>query len=261
MEALFYIFEKYGWWGILGVAMIGILILLFKYLGNKIDKNQSTTIDGMEKIATSITESMSKNNDLLLHSITDQQTKLIDFITKEKTDSLEQHADMLNERMELSEEIKDKLKDIMYIHHAQRAFIIEFHNSYQNLTGIPFAKYSCTYEWFEKGMMSLQNKCLGLPFSSMSSVVREILNAPNHIVVYNDMKSMEEENPSLFALVKNINTTGIIYSGLFDNKNQLIGCLVIEYNSKKMPKDLMLNDLLLESAELTQVINLRYKYK
>jgi len=261
MEALFSIFEKYGWLGILGIGIIGLLFLLFKYLGNKIDENQMSTIDGMEKIATSITESMTKNNDLLLHSITDQQSKLIDFITKEKTDSIEQHTDMLNERMELSEEIKDKLKDIMYRHHAQRVFIIEFHNSYQNLTGIPFAKYSCTYEWFEKGMMSLQNKCIGLQFSGMSTIVRKILNSPNHIVVYDDMKKMEEENPSIYALIREQNIKAIIYSGLFDNKNQLIGCLIIEYDGNEIPKDLMLNDLLLESAELTQVINLRYKYK
>jgi hypothetical protein len=259
MDLLLSIFDKFGFWGIFGIVILGILFLIFKYIGNKIDENQTNTINGMEKIATSITESMTKNNDVLLHSITDQQSKLIDFITSEKNNSVNQHADMLSERMELSEEIKMKLKDIMNIHNAQRAFIIEFHNSYQNLTGIPFAKYSCTYEWIEKGMISLQNKCLGLPFSSMSNVVKEILNAPEHIVIYRDMEKMEEENPSLFDMLKDVKIKAIIYSGLFDHKNQLIGCLVLEYQ-KTPPEDILINNLLLESAELTQVINLRYKY-
>jgi hypothetical protein len=84
---------------------------------------------------------------------------------------------MLNERMTLAEDINQALKDIMNIHNAQRAFILEFHNSYQNLSGIPFAKYSCNYEWFDKGLTPLGHKAVGLPFGSIAKVVYDVVNS------------------------------------------------------------------------------------
>lgn len=260
MDTIFEIVEKYGWQGVLIAAMIGGVYLLVKFIGNKLDENQADTVKGMQDIATSITTSITNQNSELITKITDQQEKLLDYIIKSKTNSEGEHKDMLRERMQLTEDIKDKLRDIMNIHNAQRAFIVEFHNSYQNLTGIPFAKFSCTYEWFDKGLQSLQAKVLGLPFSAMSGVVKEMLEAPNYVLVYDDMKKMEEDNPSLFDMCKDSKTVGVIYSGMFDNKNQLIGCLCLEYQ-KPMPQDLQINNILLETAELTQVINLRYKYQ
>lgn len=260
METIFDIIEKYGWQGVLIAAAIGVVFLFVKYIGNKLDENQTDTVKGIQDIATSITSCMSTQNTELINKITGQQEKLLNYIIKSKTESEGEHKDMLLERMELTDEINQKLKEIMFVHNAQRAFIIEFHNSYQNFSGIPFAKYSCTYEWFDKGMQSLQNKCIGLPFASMANIVKQVLLKPNHIVIYKDMKAMEEENPSLFDMLKDVRTKGVIYSGMFDNKNQLIGCLVIEY-IKEFPETIQENNILLETAELTQVINLRYKYQ
>ena len=260
MESLFEVVANHGLMGVFGVVILGIFYLIVKYLGNKLDEGQADTIKGIQDIATTITDNMTKQNTELISKISSQQEKLIDFIIGDKNNGIIEHNDMLRERMQLTEDIKDKLRDIMHIHHAQRAFIIEFHNSYQNLTGIPFAKFSCTYEWFEKGLQSLQKKILNLPFSTMSKVIKEMLDTPNYIILYDDMEKMEKENPSLFSLCKDPKTKALIYSGMFDNKNQLIGCLILEYQ-KELPQNIMYNDLLLETAELTQVINLRYKYQ
>ena len=260
MGAIFEIVEKYGWQGVLIAMALGAVFLFVKFLGNKLEENKADTVKGMQDIATSITSTISTQNSELINKITSQQEKLLDYIIKDKTTTQEEHKDMLFERMELADEINQKLKEIMHIHQAQRVFIIEFHNSYQNFAGIPFAKYSCTYEWFDKGLQSLQNKCINLPFSSMSNIIKQVLMKHNHIVIYRDIQAMEEDNPALSDILKNIRTKGVIYSGMFDNKNQLIGCLVIEY-IQELPETIQENNILLETAELTQVINLRYKYQ
>ena len=260
MDAIFEIFNNYGWWSLLGVAAIGGMYLLFQFLSKKITGDVT---DGMEKIANRMTQSIADQNKELVKGLSAQNEKLIDFIVAGKQNDDNQHEGMLEERMELAEDINTKLKDIMHIHNAQRAFIIEFHNSYKNLSGVPFAKYSCTYEWFEKGLAPFSNRCLGLPFSSMSRIVADILKTPEKQKCYTDLVKMEEENPTLFSMLADAetNTTGVVYTAMFDNKNTLIGLLVLEYQRPIKEKDVNMNELRLETAELTSILNLRYKYQ
>ncbi len=255
LSVILEIFDKYGWWGILGIAAIGGMFLLFKYIGNKITDDVT---DGMEKIADRVTTSISNQNEQLVSTLSKQNETLIDALVHGKEKTEDNHKNMLNEKINIAEDINMKLKDIMQIHNSQRAFIIEFHNSYENLSGIPFAKYSCTYEWFERGLVPLANRCIGLPFSSMASIVRDILNNPDNQMVYADMEEMEANNPTLFMMLKDPKTKEIVYTGMFDNHNTLIGLLILEYQT---PVDhINLNALKLETAELTSMLNLRYKF-
>ena len=256
LSVLFEIFEKYGWWSLLGIGAIGCMFLLFKYIGNKITDDVT---DGMEKIADRMTTSISNQNEQLVSTISKQNETLIDALITGKNKTEDNHKNMLNEKINIAEDINMKLKDIMQINSSQRAFIIEFHNSYENLSGIPFAKYSCTYEWFEKGLIPLSNKCLGLPFSSMAGIVRDILNNPNNQMVYTDMEQLESNNPALFTMLKDSRTKAIVYTAMFDNHNTLIGLLVLEYQTEI--EHINLNALKLETAELTSMLNLRYKFQ
>lgn len=257
-NVIFEIFDKYGWWSLLGIGAIGGMYLLFKYLGNKITGDVT---DGMEKIADRMTQSISEQNKELVNGISSQNEKLIDYIINGKSNIIETHNDMVEERMNLADEINFKLKDIMQIHNSQRSYIIEFHNSVTNLSGIPFAKYSCTYEWFEKGLLPLSNKCTGLPFSSIARIVKDLLQSYNNQIVYTNMKEMEDNNPSLFNIFGDSQTKILVYTCMFDNKNTLIGILCIEYKNDYDINDINLNEIRLETAELTSILNLRYKYQ
>ena len=147
MEILFNILDNYGIWGGIGLLICMGSFLLFKWLENKLSDDVTT---GMEKVGEKLTNQISKQNDKLVNTIIEQQDKLVNHVLNKESIQEENHNNMLNERIVLTEEINTSLKDIMYIHNSQRAFIIEFHNSYKNLSGVPFAKYSCTFEWFEK---------------------------------------------------------------------------------------------------------------
>lgn len=280
IDSILNIFEQYGWYGILGLLVAGGIFLLIKWGYNKISKNFSSDLEqisteltrqmseqnnklteGLSKISSNLTDQISKQNEQLVSTIITQQERLFDHLINRENDKRSQHIDMIKDKMHLSNEINDTIKTIMYSHNAQRIFILEFHNTYENLTGIPFAKYSCTYEWFEKGLTPLTSICRGLPFAQISSIVSDILKNESNQVIYNNIDELEENNPALVVTVKDDRTKALLYNGLYDKNNILIGLLGIEYQKEhKLTKE-ELNQLSVQCAELTSIINIRYKYE
>ena len=134
MENIFKVFELYGWWGLLGLLLFVILFFGIKYIFKKMSNNITTNISsGLEKVGENLTTQLSEQNKQLTSTIIGQQEKLINYLINNESEREKNHSSMLNERMSLAQDINQALKDIMNIHHAQRAFILEFHNSYQNL--------------------------------------------------------------------------------------------------------------------------------
>ena len=249
MDVLIDIADKYGIWGAVGLVFCMIMFLLTKWLSNKLSEDMVT---GLEKIGEKLTDQMSKQNDQLINVVVDQQDKLINHLIS--------HNNMLHERINLTEEINTALRDIMHIHNAQRAFVIEFHNSFKNLSGTPFAKYTCTFEWFEKGLSPLTVKINALPFSMMSKIVYDILREKDGMKIYENISKMEAENPALFSALGDDRTKAVVYSSMYDRNNTLIGLLVLEYQIPLKDGHLNIDQLKIQTAELTSLLNIRYKY-
>lgn len=256
-ETLYEIFKDYGWEGLmLGLFGIGIYLLM-KYMMNKINKNANSNAN---KIAETLTSCIQNQNDLLVKNIGAQNEKLIDFFINNKSSEQLDHNHKLNERMQLAQIVNDKIKDIMYYMKSDRVMIIEFHNSNQNLSGIPFAKYSCTYEWFRRGIQPLASKCTNMSFSSLSSIVMDMQNEEVSQKIYEDIDIIAEANPSLYGLLDEINVSSIIYNGLYDTYNNLIGLLCVEYH--KPISDNIDNELIALSNDantISSILNLKTK--
>lgn len=257
MELFLEICKSYGITGGILVIIGMILFYSIKYYAGKFNQNVSS---GLEMVGEKLTDQMAKQNESLTKCIIDQQTKLLNHLIQDKKDDKDAHDDMLEKRIELSEEINSALKDIMNIHNCQRVFVIELHNSFFNVSGVPFAKYSCTYEWFDRGLDPLSYKMIGLPFSQLSKVVYDTIKSPLQQKIYSDMGKMEEENPILFNEFKDPRTTAIVYTAMYDKNNKLMGLLVLEYQTPIKEKDINLNQLRVQAAELTSILNIRYKY-
>ena len=251
------IIESYGLIGGFLSLVCVILFYAIKYYGGKLTDNMSS---GFEKVGEKLTEQMSKQNETFTKCMVEEHDKLLNHIITDKQSHKDNHDGMLEMRIELAEEINNTLRDIMHIHHSQRAFIIELHNSFANISGVPFAKYSCTYEWFAKGLLPLTSKISGYPFSQMAKIVSDIIKSPSQQKIYTDMEKLEEENPVLFAAVKDTRTTAIVYTAMYDKNNKLMGLLVLEYQEPIKEKDINLNQLRVQAAELTSILNIRYKY-
>lgn len=256
MEVLFKIFLTYGWWGVLGAAVCVGLFFIGKVFLKRISSNVST---GLEQVGKNLTTEITKQNQTLVETIIAQQDKLLDHLLNKEEQKKTNHNNMLEKRIELSEEISNAIKEIGLTHNSHRVFILEFHNSYQNLSGTPFAKYSCTYEWFEKGAEPIQFKYKDLPFSSLSHVVNDIFKNKKQQVIYDDMKKFEEYCPSLMMFFKDKETTCIVYTAMYDKNNTLVGLLVLEYQDYAF-KHVNYDQLHIQAAELTSILNLRYKY-
>lgn len=259
MDVIAEIFQTYGWGGIIGLVLIVAIFVCGQWLSNKLSNDMST---GLEKVGEKLTNQMSKQNDQLLNTIVSQQDKLLDHLLDKEQQVKVIHNEMLSDKIKLAEEINSGLKEIMISHHAQRAFIIEFHNTNSNLSGIPFAKYSCTYEWFDKGVFALSNRCQALPFSQMAKIVGDVIHTDKQIKVYNDMHKFADENPSLWSAlsIENSSPHAVIYSAMYDKNNILIGMLCLEYQKEHKITDEEINQLTVETAQMTSIINIRYKY-
>lgn len=258
MSVFFEIWDKYGWVGIGGLLLCMILFILIKKLGNKISCEMTS---GLEKVGEKLTDQISKQNDKLMDSMVEQQKQLIDYLITEKKSNQTRHNDMINDKEDLAVDINDYLKDIMNIHNSQRAYILEFHNHNENLSGTPFVKYSCKYEWFEPGYDPLMGVCKDMAFSSIAQITKDVRQSENQCVIYTDINKFTKANPSISYYIKNESTKAYVFKALYDKNNILIALLVLEYNYEIDPSKIKFNKLLVESAELTQLINLRYKYE
>jgi len=255
MDAVFKIFLAYGWWGILGIiACIGLY-----FFGKWVVKKMTTHVTtGLEEVGKNLTTEISNQNKELVTTIMQQHDKLINYMIHHEDATQKNHDAMLDARMKLTEDIKNALKEIGLSHHAARAFIVEFHNSYQNLSGTPFAKFSCTYEWVDKNIMPLQIAVKDLQFSILSTVVRKVYQSKNQQIAYYDIKDFINDCPALIPFFKDYPAETMVCTAMYDRNNRMIGGLILEWSEK--PNNINFNQLHIQAAELTSMINLRYKY-
>ena len=256
MNAVISIFEHYGWAGINAVVTCIVLFYVGKYVIKKLTSNMKT---GLEDVGEKLTNKMAEQNEHLVHTIIGQQDKILTHILDNHQAAQKNHNDMLGERMALTEEIKAGLKDIGHIHGAQRVFVIEFHNSNQNLSGTPFAKWSCTYEWCEKNVASIQFVVKDLPFSCLSGAINKIYKSHEQQLIYEKLEDLLDDCPALRDLFTKFPCNSIACTAMYDRDNVLIGALVLEFIDNGTEK-LNVNQLHIQAAELTSLINIRYKY-
>lgn len=136
--------------------------------------------------------------------------------------------------MDISDEINDYIKEINDFYHANRTMLIEFHNSKENLNGLPFAWYDVSFERQSRDTVTLQQKCKNMQIQNIVCIIRDIKDSKNNIVYYNneEINKLYDRSSVLYAQLKEIGVTDIIYSGLYNKYNVLIGILVIEFNDK-----------------------------
>ena len=259
METFASIVESYGLTGVAVMLISMILFFIIKYWGHKLTDNMTT---GLEKIGEKLTDQISHQNDELTKTIISQEDKLINYLIKEKKNEHDRHNKMIVDKEDLAVDITNYLKVIKEVHKAQRGYILEFHNHNENLSGTPFVKFTCKYEWFElkDGYEPLIGNCNDMAFAAIAQVFKDVRTSENQCVIYNDLEKFGEQNPSLAYYLVKQNTKTLIFKGLYDKNNVFIAVIVLEYDHVINAKDINLNKLHVQASEITQLINLRYKY-
>lgn len=237
-------FNNYGWPGIVGTIIIFVLYFII----NKKDKSiQNVITSGFDKLATSISD----QNEHLIKSIASSnektQTELLSLV---KTTILDRdksikdnHDKSIDKRIKISEEIDNILWDMMNLYNCQRAVVIEFHNSKENLNGLSFLWYDIQYEKQQRDVYAISNKVRNLQASNIIPIINKVNSTPGNIVILNqeDIEKIYEESTVLYSQLKELDIEHIIYSGIYSSDNKLIGLVALEYQANHPYHEDLLN--------------------
>ena len=265
-ETFIKIFDTYGWPGLIGV--VGIIIMTY-FLNTNQKKSDKKMEDGFDKLAEAMMTQNNKLVDVLSTSIStsnqETQKQLFNIINTtlctHDDDKKNAHDEAFSYRMDVSNEINDYIKEINDTYRANRTLLLEFHNSKENLNGLPFAWYDISFERQSRDTMALQSKGKNIQIQNIVFIINDINHAPNNIVHYsaNDMEHIYEKSSVLYAQLKEIDAKDLIFSGLYNKNNKLIGILCIEYNDRHpyIEQNIDYNDINLRSEQLSTL--LRFK--
>jgi hypothetical protein len=151
LSTLFEIIGKYGWWSLLIAAGMGLIYICVKLVASKITdgvkggmddiahKLTGTVANQLQEMSSTnssqlemLSQNIAKQNNELVKAMGIQNEKLLSYIMHSKQAADDIHDKKVEQRMDVAETIINKLREIMMTAHAQRAFIIEFHNSFKN---------------------------------------------------------------------------------------------------------------------------------
>lgn len=271
LDTLYNIFQQYGLTGLILVAMGTVIVILGKQVfknikgnvNNRLDTLATTITDNMSKQNQTLIDSLNKQNEKLSDSLTNQNTQLLEFITNQQPVNKQKHDEMFKERLNTTSDINMKLKEICLTHGAFFAAIFEFHNTSANLCGVPFAKFSCNFEYVEqKKPRTLLTSVQSFPFSMIEPVVSDIMKTcDSRQVLYKDIAALPEEFYSVYNIFLAMPSKlhGLIANAMWDNDENMIGLLIIGYKTE-LPDNIQTNEIKIDTTQLTSIVNLRYKY-
>ena len=252
-------FNNYGWPGIVAI----VLIIVIYWLITQKDKSTKDTITtGFDKLATSI----SNQNEHLIDSITRSNEKtqvelfnLVKTTLSERDSAIKSNHDKsLDRRFMISEEIGNILWDTMNLYNCQRAIVIEFHNSKENLNGLSFLWYDVQYEKQQRDIVSISNKARNLQASNIVPIINKVNNTPGNIVILNsdEIEKLYNESTVLYSQFKELNVEHVIYSGIYSSDNKLIGLIALEYQKNHPYHEDIINllDIKERTAKIAQLL-------
>ena len=252
-------FNNYGWPGIVAI----VLILVIYWIITQKDKSTKDTITtSFDKLATSI----SNQNEHLIDSITRSNEKtqvelfnLVKTTLSERDSAIKSNHDKsLDRRFMISEEIGNILWDTMNLYNCQRAIVIEFHNSKENLNGLSFLWYDVQYEKQQRDVVSISSKARNLQASNIVPIINKVNNTPGNIVILNsdEIEKLYNESTVLYSQFKELNVEHVIYSGIYSSDNKLIGLIALEYQKNHPYHEDIINllDIKERTAKIAQLL-------
>lgn len=257
------VFTQFGWPGLIIFSVLVGLFIWFKYI---IDKSNKRTSDTLVSGFTNLSNDMARHNDKLLEALINQNrtnteallsvvnTALIKHDTKVK----EKYDKNLKLRESVSLKIKAKVHDLLNRLNCDRAFILEFHNSKQNIAGLPFLWYDMTFEEIAKGVKTIQAFWKDQEASSLLPVMEDI-NANDGIKIYHveELEELQHTSSVLYHRLRiERNLQEAIMIGLYGTDNQVIGILILEYEESFIPVEILdVADLIREAGSIADLLD------
>ena len=129
--------------------------------------------------------------------------------------------------MRINEQVMAILRDILSEFSASRVYVFSYHNGGHSLTGLDFAKASCTHEVVSLGTRPQQALLQNLPVTMFCAFNRRVLDGKG--VRCENIDCFKNSDPSTYETLRMQSIRSIYCVGLYAHGGQPIGFLGIDY--------------------------------
>lgn len=255
--------EEFGGLGLVIIALGGLLYFLIARSDKKTEKSLS---DMSENLTTALSEQNKTLVNTLSSTSSEIQRNLMNLLEKSMNmhdaEKANLHSESMKHRLDISEKMQIILYDMMNFYHARRCGVMEFHNNTNNLNGLSFLWYDLSYENIQRNIRPISGQCKNQQLSILSPIMSDLISSDG-IVVYrsSDIDKLEQRSPLLYDHLKHKSqVSAIIYVGLYDLANNLIGILLLEYDDflYKYPESIIdLNDIKERASGVSQLLDFK----
>lgn len=162
--------------------------------------------------------------------------------------------DMVEEALQVSELVTNKIDEIREGLKADRVWVTQFHNGgHFYPTGKSITKFSVMYESVNVGVSSMQNSFQNIPVHLFSKSMNQLVNGDTI-----EISDYKDETIATYGLKYTAEDTGCKSGYLFAIKtidNKFIGVLGIDYTKKKVKlDDEVINNIMIHASSLGGVL-------
>ena len=252
-----------GIFGLLVLAAVFILGIYLKKASNKSsEKTSAVLVEGFKGLAND----MSKHNDKLLDALLTQNQNntraILDVVNVALVNHRQQNKSIHDRNLKLREtaslKIKTKIHDLLNRYNCDRAFILEFHNSKQNMTGLSFLWYDMTFEEIAKGVPTIQTYWKDQEASTLLPVVKDICDEDGFkIYTIEDLEELQHKSTVLYHRLRiERQLQEAIMIALYGSNNEIIGILILEYEASMIPIEVLdVADLIREAGSISDLLD------
>jgi len=241
--------DIYATYGVTGLIVLIALTVGYFGLKKVFEKSKNSTTSAIEnsfsKMSESLSETIKEQNDKILDAFIIQSNKnnetmhevLLNALADKSASESISHAQSINRRIKISSKVQQKVNNLFYSFNCDRAFILEFHNNKQNLTGLSFVWYDMVYEAVAKGFYTLQNSYKDQEISQIIPIIESVNEGGGYAhLLLEDLENLKYESTALYNRLRvERQLTEALLVGLYDTHNSMIGLLVLEYEDGFLP--------------------------
>lgn len=110
---------------------------------------------------------------------------------------------------------------------ADRVAVVQFHNGCQNLSGIDFAKMSCTHEAVRPGLKPAQADFLNLPVSAFSYLTNAAFGIEPKVIM--NIERLRKFDMSTYTLLKSHKAVSFALTPLVSDDQDVFGFIIVEF--------------------------------
>lgn len=257
VEFFRFLTDGYGYGGLVISILISLLFIFLPYL---FKKNNKEIKDGLENVASSLTEAIKEENKELISGLNDSQTKLIDnqfelmrnIMVGQKTE----HDRNLKTRDTISTPIQNKINHLKDFYRSSRTSVYEFHNSLVNLNGLPFKWYDVIYESVTKGVPAISYEIKNMPYNILNPITAKVMTGDTILFTKEDIESFYDQSSVLYDFCIRHNINELVVAPLLNKDTMLIGLLVLEYSESNHFGNIDIEELELEAHAISTLLEL-----